>query len=442
MQYPNKKIYDKSFLGPQTLSDNMKNNHVNDDLSAAIDYRQQIQARFHKNMSIDTELLIKACEHIQKVFPGSFDNDELPLAILRDYFIQNKIQDEMNLNQIEALINEKFNDPSHPLRLMLGSNETAFDNFLSTEVSKSYAQDIEAACQRLQIDLRSGVTVGITHQGIIQAEQQPVFMTEASVVNFTSNLHMLSHRASKLLAKSIAFEFIGENNFKISNNLNDYKKLLISDPQLQRLWENFFADYAYSPQNPPLGEPVYLDGFHVQTCYDDMRLAIDLFILSHEYGHHIAKHSSSGEVGAGTTSQEQSFFMEHEADVIASKIVIDIGLQEDNYNFFASANLGAFCILKIIELTKTANGILNGDIETLVSNPSSDHPPLVDRLGVIKTYIASYVYEGKSAKTICKLIDMFCDLIDFIWHNSCKFIVNLKNQGVTPVTTDTTQWLP
>jgi len=420
----------------------MKNKDVSEELAAAIDYRQQIQARFHKDLSIDTDLLIKACAHIQKVFPDSFDNDEFPITILRDYFIQNDIKDKMSLNQIEELINEKFNEPDNPLRLMIGNNETAFDDFLSSEVTKSYAQDIEAACHRLKIDLRGGVTIGITHQEIVQAEQQSVFMTDASVINITSNLHMLSHRASKLLAKSIAFELVEDNKFRISNNFDDYKNLLISDSQLQRLWESFFADYAYNPQNPPLGGPVYLGGFEVQTCFDDMRQAIDLFIISHEYGHHIAKHSSSGEAGTGITSQEQSFFMEHEADIIASKIVVDIGLKEDNFNFFASANLGAFCILKIIEYTKMANAILNGDTETSIANPSSDHPPLVHRLGVIKTYIANFEYKGELAKTICSLIDIFCDLIDFIWHNSSKFIIHLKNEGVTPVTTDKMHWLP
>ncbi|MGC0824947.1 hypothetical protein WKG93_18555 [Pantoea agglomerans] len=431
-----------SFSDLETSAIKMKNKDVSEELSAAMDYRQQIQSRFHKNLSIDTELLIEACVHIQKVFPGSFDNDEMPLAILRDYFIQNDIKDKMSLNQIEELINEKFNDPDHPLRSMIGNNETAFDDFLSSEVTKSYAQDIEAACQRLEIDLRDGVTIGITHQEIIQAEQQSVFMTDASVINITSNLHMLSHRASKLLAKSIAFDLVEDNKFRISNNLDDYKNLLLNDPQLQRLWESFFADYAYNPQNPPRGEPVYLGALHVQNCFDDMRQAIDLFILSHEFGHHIAKHSSSGEAGTGITSQEQSFFMEHEADVIASDIVLDIGVKEDNFNFFASANLGAFCILKIIEYTKMANGILKGDTETSIANPSSDHPPLVDRLGLIKTYIANYKYEEETAKTICSLIDIFCDLIDFIWHNSSKFIILLKNEGVTPVTTDKTDWLP
>lgn len=54
-------------------------------INAAIDYRQQIQSIHNKDVIINKDILVRGCEHIRKVFPNSFDSDDLPIALLRDF---------------------------------------------------------------------------------------------------------------------------------------------------------------------------------------------------------------------------------------------------------------------------------------------------------------------------------------------------------------------
>ncbi|EPJ8560203.1 hypothetical protein WJH46_002966 [Klebsiella pneumoniae] len=414
--------------------DNQENN-----INAAIDYRQQIQSRHNKNVIINKEILVGGCEHVRKVFPNSFDNDDFPIALLRDFFVEKDIKESLSIQEIEEIINKEIKDESHPLRVLFSDKDTVFDDFISTGATRDYVKEINRACERLGFDLRDGVTCGVTHEKIIQAEQQTVFLTDASIINITSNLYLLAHRASKLLAKSIAFEEVKGNQYRLSNNLNDYKKKLLENTELQRQWDFFFADHALNNKNPDIGEIVYVGDIHIQNCYFDMKESMLLFVIGHEFGHHIAKHSS---MEIGKQPPGDNFSMEHEADIIASILTMDIGRKNDDFNFFAAANLGAFCILKILDFNSRAYDILNRNQSSGKKDLYNDHPPIIDRLGMIRAYIKNYEYDETSGNVILSLIDLFNDLMDFIWSNSFRFINTMKEAGMKSTEQNEKQWLP
>lgn len=408
------------------------------DLVAAIDYREQIQSRHQKEIILSKEILINSCEHIRAVFPGSFDVELLPLEILRDFFLERKIDHSLNIQEIEELIHQEFDDPNHPLIMLFDGKETKFDDFISMGATKDFVREIEESCKRLGFELRGGVTAGVTHQEIIQAEQQPVFLTETSVINITSNLYTLTHRVSKLLAKSMAFDEVIDDKYRLSNKLEDYKYHLLNNPELQRQWDFFFCDCAYNPNSPPLGEFVYLGDKHIQSCFGDMKEAMMLFVIGHEFGHHIANHSLAEE---GTADKDE-FKMEHEADLIGSQITMEIGRKNDDFNLFAFANVGAFCILKILEYVRDGHNILRDNNARSNAESKATHPPVEDRLGVMKAYIKNYEYDESSACLAISLIDLFSELIDFIWFHSSKHLYKLKESGVKPDKADEQQWLP
>lgn len=408
-------------------------------INAAIDYRQQIQSRHNKNVIINKEILVGGCEHVRKVFPNSFDNDDFPMALLRDFFVEKDIKESLSIQEIEEIINKEIKDESHPLRVLFSDKDTVFDDFISTGATRDYVNEINRACERLGFDLRDGVTCGVTHEKIIQAEQQTVFLTDASIINITSNLYLLAHRASKLLAKSIAFEEVKGNQYRLSNNLNDYKKKLLENTELQRQWDFFFADHALNNKNPDIGEIVYVGDIHIQNCYFDMKESMLLFVIGHEFGHHIAKHSS---MEIGKQLPGDNFSMEHEADIIASILTMDIGRKNDDFNFFAAANLGAFCILKILDFNSRAYEILNRNQNSGKKDLYNDHPPIIDRLGMIRAYIKNYEYDETSGNVILSLIDLFNDLMDFIWSNSFRFINTMKEAGMKSTEQNEKQWLP
>lgn len=408
-------------------------------INAAIDYRQQIQSRHNKNVIINKEILVEGCEHVRKVFPNSFDNDDFPMALLRDFFVEKDIKESLSIQEIEEIINKEIKDESHPLRVLFSDKDTVFDDFISTGATRDYVNEINRACERLGFDLRDGVTCGVTHEKTIQAEQQTVFLTDASIINITSNLYLLAHRASKLLAKSIAFEEVKGNQYRLSNNLNDYKKKLLENTELQRQWDFFFADHALNNKNPDIGEIVYVGDIHIQNCYFDMKESMLLFVIGHEFGHHIAKHSS---MEIGKQLPGDNFSMEHEADIIASILTMDIGRKNDDFNFFAAANLGAFCILKILDFNSRAYETLNRNQNSGKKDLYNDHPPIIDRLGMIRAYIKNYEYDETSGNVILSLIDLFNDLMDFIWSNSFRFINTMKEAGMKSTEQNEKQWLP
>ncbi|ENR0026779.1 hypothetical protein ACETF5_001878 [Yersinia enterocolitica] len=408
-------------------------------INAAIDYRQQIQSRHNKDVIINKDILVRGCEHIRKVFPNSFDSDDLPIALLRDFFVERDIKESLSIQEIEKIINEEIKDEGHPLRVLFSDKDTVFDDFISTGATRDYVNEIERACERLGFDLRDGVTCGVTHEEIIQAEQQTVFLTDSSIINITSNLYILAHRASKLLAKSIAFEEVKGNQYRLSNDLNAYKRQLLENVELQRQWDFFFADHALNNKNPDIGEIVHVGDIHIQNCFFDMKEAMLLFVIGHEFGHHIAKHSS---MEIGKQSPGDNFSMEHEADILASVLTMDIGRKSDDFNFFASANLGAFCILKILDFNSRAYDILIGNQNSGKKDHYNDHPPIIDRLGVMRAYIKNYEYDETSGNVILSLIDLFNDLMDFIWSNSSRFIHTMKESGVKSVEQNEKQWLP
>lgn len=413
-----------------------------DQLFAAVDYREQIQERHHKDIYIDRQLLVDACEHIRNVFPGSFDGERLPLEILHEFFLERGVDIKLSLYEIEKMINMEIEDPEHPLRELFNDKQTRFDSFLSSEVTNKYIKEIENACTDLGLDMRGGVSVGMTHQKDMQAEQQHVFLTDCSVITVTENLFVLSHRFAKLLANSMAFEFANEDKYQLSSELDDYKNLLLSNKELQRKWDFFFADCAYDMSSPHMGEVVCLGDAHTQSFFADMKDAIMLFIIGHECGHHICRHSLNGQAGTESLTLEEKFIMEHEADIVGSKLTMSIGRNSDEFNFFASTNVGAFCILTVFDLINRGHQILSTGSEDIELQPNGTHPPTFDRLGVLRAYIKNYEYEIKSADLSLRLIELFCELLDFIWENSSKYIKKLHAQGIKPYESREEQWLP
>ncbi len=412
------------------------------ELNIAINYREQIQEKHHSEIRLDKQLLMDGCEHLRKVFPGSFDEKTLPLEILHEFFMDKGVDVKLTLNEIKKLIVLEIEDPTHPLRRLFCDTQTSFDTFLSNEVSKDYMKEIEAACLELNYDLRSGISAGLTNKSEIQAEQQLVFQTDCSIINVTENLSQLTHRLAKLLALSITFEFVSDDKYQLSQKIDDYKKHLLSNRNLQKQWDLFFADYAYSTASPSIGEVVILEGIHIQNCFTDMKDAMMIFIMGHECGHHICQHSSNGQAGSDVKDHEEQFKMEHHADIIASRIIMHIGRKPDNFNLFASTNVGAFCILTVLDLIVKGHKILDNEDSNFEFQSNSTHPPTTDRLGVLRAYIEHNEYDENSAALSLSLIDLFSELLEFIWFNASTNLKRLHMDDYRPHNNNTAQWLP
>lgn len=412
-----------------------------DELAVAVDYREQLQERGYRHIGLDHKVLEAVSLHIRTVFPGAFDGEALPTEILKTLLLRRGTTKPLTLKELEQLIIKEVSDPTHPLWEMVSDGPTKFDDFLSNAVTSDYRRDVEKSCEDLGFDIRGGVSVGLTNTDTLQAEQHPVFLTDCSVVNITTNLYLLCHRAAKLLAKSMSFAYVEPGAFRLSSNIADYKNFLLNNVELQRQWDSFFADYAYEP-NSPRWEVVTLDGEHMQTCFPDLKDAMVLFIMGHEYGHHIGMHSLDGCAGSFVPGSVEQHGKEHEADVVASRIVMNIGRRPDNFNFFASANIGAVCILTLLDMVEKGHVILNSGASCVDQECRSTHPFLGDRLGVIKAYMKHYEYDEESSVLALSLFDLFAELIEFVWSNSRKHLEKMHLSGIRSRGDNDQGWLP
>lgn len=409
---------------------------------AAIEYREQIQERHHKETYLESKLLLDGCEHVRNTFPGSFDDETFPLEALYNFFVEQGIDDAISLSNLASLLTQEIEDLNHPLRSFLVDSETKFDSFLSSAVTVDYLKDIKSACDELGLYMRDGVSAGLTQMKGVQAEQRSVFLTDSSVINVTESLYLITHRVSKLLAKSLAFEFADDKSYQISSDFEEYKALLLSDEELQKQWNAFFVDCSSNLAAPPTGGVVSLGGIHVQNCFVDIKDAIMLFIIGHECGHHIHQHSSSFGDQVGSGNQHDEFKMEYQADIVGSQLTMSIGRRESCFNLFAATSIGAICILKTLDYIKIGHDILLSGVEDVDRRASESHPATKDRIGILKAYIEHHEYEENSAQLSLRLIQLFEDVLDFIWLNTKNNLKALHDGGARPVKLSDSQWLP
>lgn len=415
----------------------------NDDLKVALDYREQLQQKSHNEFVVDDKILGGAKEHLDKVFPNVEDNDQFAIDAIRKLLIEAYGQDyQLSSVEVKEFLSKVELDEENPLLGFLTTIETTdYDDFITGLFSQTYSKSITQACNELGFNLRSGFSIGVIDRGGLQAEQIPVWMTEASVINITTDMLIVSNRLSKLLAKSMAFDFVEGEKYQLSVDINKYKQKLLNDTELQREWNMFFADCSYNPRRPPPGERVSLRNSYEQSCFVNFSDAILHFVLGHECGHHIAQHSLDGIAGSEKLDDTDPYKEEKEADFLGCHIAMHMGHHPQEPNWFSAINLGATCILKATELIQRSHHILKSGNESVDFQVNSAHPPLDDRLELIDWFVGYFYDHGPAEAVALKVHRLLKDLLDFIWGNVSVFIHNIHDQGYRPAPQDT-QWLP
>ncbi|KLV05470.1 hypothetical protein ABT56_12260 [Photobacterium aquae] len=415
----------------------------NNDLKVALDYRQQLQEKSHKDVIVSDSVLEGLKAHLDLVFPNKKEEDQFAIDALRKLLSEiHGSEYEITTVAIKEAIQAAGIDENSPLIGLLTTIETSdYDDFGTAFFSQTYSKSITQACNELGYNLRSGFTIGVVDRSGLQAEQAPVWMTEASVINITTELLIVINRLSKLLAKSMAFDMVEGSQYQLSSSIDKYKKKLLEDPSLQREWSMFFAECGYNPHRPPKGERVSLSNDYDQSCFVDFSDSILYFILGHECGHHIAEHSLGGIAGADSLGDTEEYKEEKEADMLGCHIAMHMGNNPSEPNWFSAINLGATCILKVTELIQRSNHILKKGEETVDFQVNSAHPPLEERLELIKWFVGLYYDHGPAEAVILKMHRIMIELLEFIWGNVSVFIQDLHTKGHRPEASDN-QWLP
>ncbi|TMP41301.1 hypothetical protein CWB96_17875 [Pseudoalteromonas citrea] len=410
----------------------------NNDLDAAHDYREQLQARNYRPVNVSPEILINLTNHLKTVFPGQFNEEKSPWELLSDFLIEKDIE-EITLAEAAELVLTEIKDKEHPLyRMAKDSKFTKYDSLFSSDLLE-YIENIKVACKDLNISVRDGVSIGFNNEEALKAEQQPVWLTESSVINISESLYIILNRVSKLLAKSISFERLSEDSGVISLNIEKHKKKILNDIELQKEWELFFTDCAYDTDNPLLGNVVVVSDEFSQACYSDIMESMTYFILGHEFGHHALEHSLGG---TSEKSVDESLNMEFDADLFACKISAHIAKSDTKDNYFLQSNLGAFFALNILNLIRYSYQIVKNGKVSDSETPSDSHPHIKDRIEKIYQFIeTSENHSNKKFATIALHNTMF-DLLEFIWGNTRNNLLRMHIAGCAPKDRSKKNWLP
>src|SRR5216684_2202642 len=111
-------------------------------------------------------------------------------------------------------------------------------------------------------------------------------------------------------------------------------------------------------------------------------MATELFVIAHEYAHHIEQHRVGDSVGVDGASSELRKVQELRADQLAALITAHFGAE--NSNSFAQSGSSAVLALIGTDMVRRTRSVLEtGDVEERFV--SDTHPPLGDRLQVLDT---------------------------------------------------------
>lgn len=376
-----------------------------DDLDAAKDYREQQQAR-HKG---------KRDEFVHATSAGA----EVVTAHLRSFLPGD-------------------HDIPRLLAQAAGGSPTLseFDEPLTHGLVQRLCDDIEKAANKLGWPLHGGVSASSIMSSGLEAMQQKVMMTDASVVLVTPSLLLLCNRVGKLMARSLKLTS-SEESISLSFEPQDFLNQCGLDTLLWEDWMTLFYDCAHDPLDPPAGKIYGLSGERYYLWSMFCR-AMELFAVGHEYGHHIAKHSLNGAASSAGEDSTLQHEKECEADMIGTVLSAHAGADSKVPNVFAMSGAGAIALLTVLEYGRRAHGILQTGIE--VESTRDSHPLLEARVAVVRDAVF-HCTDGEERELFLSAATWTSELLETVWDRTKIALKMAHKDGLRPKE-NPSDWLP
>jgi hypothetical protein len=354
------------------------------------------------------------------------------IVIARDYLRQHQDKSVAQLAETVLLSVVGRNDAVPPeiiasvtKRLSIGRTTGPLNNF--EKLLKAYCYWIEHICGKLKLPLHSGVAAGVVWHPSLVPAQKAVLTTNASIIVIPERTLMLCHYICKLLSRSMPTEDKsrpGKIGVTIAPDVVLAK--IRSTPKLRRYAAGFFA-FCATHNRQPLRSLKNASGL-ARPLRFQLLMATELFIIAHEYGHHIALHQI--EDGADLKMQEL------EADYLAALITAHVGA-ELRLQFAHGGEAGVIALVGSDMVRRARSVLVSGREEP--SN-SDTHPPLEHRLLMLDTL----QYDPRGAESVRLAHQHLVELMEGLWELIVGDLQKMHARGIRPMQMKEAdrQWLP
>jgi hypothetical protein len=344
--------------------------------------------------------------------------------------IQRRVGDEASAQQ--AAINEKIAnnvalaDLGHRILDATLANQISQNPF-SEVVLGQIVRAVEAACEALNLDLQKGVVPGVFPVRGLGAYSSDFYGTGIAIVGIDALLVPFTGMLTDLLVET--FEYVETTDglgvvpdpARCLERLTGGKSILDTASHAQQgreslihYWEHFFLHFA--GLSFPWPQPNLTDA--QQAIKYQITSAMEVFVVAHEYGHHIHRHNA-GASAASAVPTEEAYKYELEADRTAWLIAKHLGASgfagkpTDIRNTWMESSAGMVAYLTAADMVRRVRDILETGAITVPYSPS--HPSIRERLAALERWDGFEELSRAEFRVqrwfLCALIDQICKYI-------------------------------
>jgi hypothetical protein len=254
--------------------------------------------------------------------------------------------------------------------------------------------------------------------------------TNASMIVIPEWTLMLCHFICKLLSRAVSKKGASET-IAVSYDSEQVLTKIRATPTLRKYAAGFFA-YCATQNRMPLRSIKNATGL-TRPVWVQLLMAVEIFVIGHEYGHHIALHSTVNPLESDPVILK---VQELEADHIAALITAHIGA-EFRLQFAHCGSAGVIALVGTDMVRRARSVLITGEEAPYLSET---HPPLEDRLLMLETLR----YDPRQADAVHRTRQHFRSIMEGLWDLILPDLKRMHARGIRPmpVARKDSQWLP